>query len=115
MGVIAVGVPAEVVFLHALGELWRFIFQFQGGLEPMAPGRDAVHAFLIERIRKHARARHAETGLGQPRQHAAMIDMGMRQQDESQFAGIEGQGAVIERAQRLRALEHAAIHQETQF
>ncbi len=54
----------------------------------------------------------AEPGLGQPRQHAAMVDMGMGQQHEGQFAGIEGQGPVVERVECFRSLEHAAIHQE---
>ena len=35
--VIAVGVPGEIIFLHALG---RFLFQFQRGFEPVAAVRE---------------------------------------------------------------------------
>jgi hypothetical protein len=46
--VIAVGVPGEIIFLHALGEFRGFFFQFQRGFEPVTAGGNTVHPFLIE-------------------------------------------------------------------
>jgi hypothetical protein len=38
--VVAVGVPGEIIFLHALGELRRFLFELQRGFEPVAAVRE---------------------------------------------------------------------------
>ena len=69
--VVAVGVPGEIIFLHALGQLRRFPFELQRGFEPVAAGGDAVHALLIERKRKHIAAWHAVAGFGQQALNAA--------------------------------------------
>ena len=41
-----------------------------------------------------------------------MIDMGVREKDRGNLRRGKGKGAVVESAQRLRPLEHAAIDQK---
>jgi len=86
---------------------------------------DALDLALLDvaAVRQHERQqiggargsehRPAKAGLHQARDHAAMVDMGVGQQQELGLARIEGQGAVVEGVERLRALEHAAVDEES--
>lgn len=58
-------VPGKVSFLHPFRQLGRIAFQFFGNLEPVAPGGDAVHPLLIERVRQKIAAGNAKTRLRQ--------------------------------------------------
>ncbi len=60
-----------------------------------------------------AQIRPAEALAHQLRQQAAMVDMRVRQQHRVDLRGIEREVAVVQLLQGLRALEHAAIDQET--
>ena len=51
MRMIGVFMPGKIIFLHPLGEFRRFAFQFFGGFQPVAPGRNTIHPFLIEGVR----------------------------------------------------------------
>src|SRR5690242_21898308 len=55
--VIAVRMPCEIILLHALGQLWILLLNFQSRFEPMPAGGDAIHAFLIEIGRASCRER----------------------------------------------------------
>lgn len=61
-------------------------------------------------------ARHhdtaAEARAHQLRQQAAVIDMRVREQHRVDVGRMERKGAVVERLQRLRPLEQAAIDQQ---
>ena len=52
-------------------ELLEAVWQFQRGFEPVTAGRDTVHPFLIETVRKNVAARHAITGFSQQMLNAA--------------------------------------------
>ena len=54
----------------------------------------------------------AEAGERQLGEQAGVVDVGMGEQHGGDTGGVEGKRAVVQRAQRLRSLEHAAVDQQ---
>jgi hypothetical protein len=59
MGVIAVGVPREIIFFQPIRQFRRLCLQFFRRFQPVAPSGNTVHPLLIEAERYDVGARYA--------------------------------------------------------
>src|SRR4051812_7881503 len=56
---IAVFMPGEIILSQALGQIASLRLQFSGNIEPVSAGGNALHAFLIEGVRRDSGAPYA--------------------------------------------------------
>ena len=103
---------------RCIGRLHRWLVGAVGApvaaLDVLLPYPRGVGQHHAEQVQRRVRApdRPVVAFRDQPRQQAAVVDMGVGHQHPIDLAGIECEGLAVEGLQAPRALEKAAINQQ---